>query len=210
MISTVVRNHVEHILERKTARDLFERRMLRLAASQKVELSSDDMDALTTMANRYVFETLSLLEACSTAGATAKLSPLVEPVCEMALKVFNVLEPDDADAAGLFGVLCDAFIARTLIARLSRHLRLTRGVPLLAIDPHPEMSIIRSILGPTLAAELESAAADLQATPRVRDALKNAYALQNPLQAGVSNGDWGGTCADDMARLCERAGLRVG
>lgn len=210
MISTVIRNHIEHILEGDAARDLFDRRVLSLAASQKAELSADDLDRLAHMARRYVFETLSLLEACSSAGATAKLSALVEPVCDMALKVFTALEPDDANATGLFGVLCDAFIARTLVARMSRHLRLTRGVPLLSSDPHPEMSIIRSILGHALAAELEGAAADLQATPRLRTALNNAYALQNPLRAEASDGAWGASCADDMARLCQQAGLRVG
>lgn len=210
MISTVIRNHIEHILERDAARDLFDRRVHNLARSQKAEISADDLDALAKMARRYVFETLSLLEACSVAGATAKLSALVEPVCEMSLKVFTALEPEDADASGLFGVLCDAFIARTLVARLSRHLRLTRGVPMLSSDPHPEVSIIRSIIGHALADELESAAADLQATPRLRGALNNAYALQHPLRAGVDGDGWGATCADDMAQLCERAGLRVG
>lgn len=210
MISTVIRNHIEHILEGPSGRDLFDRRVTHLAKSQKTEISAEDLDALATMARRYVFETLSLLEACSVAGANAKLSELVEPVCDMSLKVFTALEPEDAEATGLFGVLCDAFIARTLVARLSRHLRLTRGVPLLSSDPHPEMSIIRSIIGHTVAGELEDAAADLQATPRLRGALNNAFALQNPLRAGVDGGSWGATCADDLARLCERAGLRVG
>ena len=210
MISTVVRNHIEHILEGDAARDLFDRRVLKLAASQRVEISTDDLNALAKMASRYVFETLSLLESCSIAGATAKLSALVEPVCDTSLKVFTALEPEDAAATGLFGVLCDAFIARTLVARLSRHMRLKRGVPLLSRDPHPEVAIIRSILGPALASELEEAAADLLTTPRLRTAMNNAYALQNPLRAGLDGGGWGATCADDMERICEQAGLRVG
>ena len=128
----------------------------------------------------------------------------------MYLKGVTVFGPQNADCSGLFGGLCDAFIARTLVALLSRHLLLTRGVPLLSSDPHPEVSIIRTIIGHTVAGELEGAAADLQATPRLRTALNNAFALQNPLRAGVDGGGWGATCADDMARLCERAGLRVG
>lgn len=210
MISTVIRNHIEHILEGDTARDLFDRRVTHLASSQRTEITADDLSALAQMAQRYVFETLSLLEACSIAGATANLSSLVEPVCDMSLKVFTALEPDEAAATGLFGILCDAFIARTLVARMSRHLRLKRGVPLLSSDPHPEVAVVRSIIGPGLATELEQAAADLQATPRLRGALNNAYALQNPLRAGVDGGSWGATCADDMERICEQAGLRVG
>lgn len=210
MISAVIRNQIQHILEGEVARDFFDQRVRSLAASQEIDISDDDVDALANMAHRYVFETLSLLEASSTAASTANVSALVEPICETALRVFSALPPEDAQTAGLFGVLCDAFIARTLVARVSRHLRLTRGVPLLSSDPHPEMSIIRSILGHALAAELEGAAADLQATSRLRSALDNAYALQNPLRAGPSDGGWGTTCADDMARLCDQAGLRVG
>ena len=210
MISNVVRNHIEHVLEHDGARDLFDRRVMALARAQRAGMTAEDLDDLAKMSRRYVFETLSLLETCSTAGATAQVGALVEPVCDLALRVFTALEPEDAAAAGLFGVLCDAFIARTLIARMSRHLRLTRGVPLLSSDPHPEMSIIRGILGHALAAELEGAAADLQATPRMRAALNNAYALQSPLRAGPGGGGWGESCADDMARLCEAAGLRVG
>ncbi|MGB0853505.1 MAG: hypothetical protein ACPGVA_00095 [Pikeienuella sp.] len=210
MISAVIRNHIEHILEEDVARDFFDHRVRLLASSQHADISEDALDALAALARRYVFETLSLLEATSAAAATANLSPLVEPVCEMSLKVFDALSPEEALTAGLFGVMCDAFIARTLLARVSRHLRLTRGVPLLSSEPHPEMSVIRSIMGHALAAELEGAAADLQATPRLRNALNNAYALQNPLRAGPNDGGWGTNCADEMVRLCEEAGLRVG
>lgn len=210
MISSVVRGHVDTVLAGDVCLMVFGDRIDRLSETQGVHLTDDEIRELAALCHRYVNETLILLESCGSAAAQARAEALVEPICETGLKIFSAQSEAEAMATGLFGLICDAYIARELIARVSRHMQLTRGVPLLATDPHPEEGIVRGILGPRLATELEDVAVDLTETQRLKTALANAYLLQNPLRATIGDGGWGANCADDMARFCVRTRLRLG
>lgn len=209
MISSVVRNHIEHTLEDGEARSLFRRRLRALSKAQGATLNDEDIEALAELAERYVQETLHLIETCDVAAQQARAEQLVTPLCETSLKVLAAQIDSAGPATGLFGLMCDAYIARCLVSRLSDSLRSSRGVPLLATDSHPEAPIIRRLLGMRLAAELDTATDDLLSTPRLKTALNNAYNLQNPLNASVQGSEWGGTCAEGMANIFSASGIRI-
>lgn len=201
MISSVVRNHIEHTFEDAEARNLFRRRLGMLSKARNAELDENDVEALAELAERYVLETLHLIETCDVAAKQAQAEQLVTPLCETSLKVLAAQIDAPGPTTGLFGLMCDAYIARSLISLLSDALRSSRGVPLLSSDSHLEAPIIRRLLGMRLAAELDTATDDLLSTPRLKSALNNAFSLQNPLNANVQGSEWGGTCAEGMASI---------
>lgn len=201
MISTMVRNQIEFALNAHRGRDYFNARMRAMASAQDIGLSDEDLGDLATYGERYVRATLRLMEACDVAAGQARVEPLLEPVLNACTRFF--LEPEDGapDQSGLFGMMCDAYLARQLIAGASAKFQDSRGFPLLASDPHAEEAIVRNMIGAKLAETLSQIAGRALDGPQVRFALSNAYGLIGSLRASARASEWGGSWDEEEPRI---------
>ncbi len=207
MVSMMMRNIVESALSGHEAQNRFTQRISKLAESQDVFLSENDMLALAQLGERYVRETIRLLESCVTAASQARADDLLKPVVSQCERFFLQSCPGVPDQRGLLGMMCNAYLSRELIARLSEQMRVARGFPLIAADPHPEAEIIRRIIGTELTGLLDQSVEDCTAQPQFRFLSNSAYSLQNSLRATGRTGDWGGSLHDEMAQYGKALGL---
>jgi len=204
-----MRNLIESSLSAHGAQMLFGDRMTKLADAQSVYLSPNDIKALAQLGERYVRETLRLLESCVTAAGQARADDVIRPVILQGEQFFLQPSPAIPDQAGLLGMMCNAFLARELIAQISERTRAMRGFPLIAAAPHPEAEVIRRIIGAELAQQLDQIVAECLDAPRLRFLGNSTYQLQNSLRATGRVGDWSVTLEDEISQCSSSLGLSL-
>lgn len=193
---------IKSCLEARDARDRFEDRMVDLAEAQGAELDDIDLDNLVKLAERYVNETLRLLDSLSAAGKQARVDHLTEPLTEAAVKILT-----SVSTGGLFGAICRSFAARQLIARASAQVSAIRGTPLVAVDPHREAALVASIIGYSMTRRLNAHVAKALEDPRIRAGMMNLYMLQGALQASGQVDHWSGPWSEDVNRFARAVGM---
>ena len=203
----MMRNRVLSELSREGARGAFNRRVAHLADDSLLELADDDIAALAVLGDRYVQETLRLLESCVTAARQARADAVIAPIATACERFY--LEPPgfDPDHPGLFGLACSSYLARELIACVSDQTRRLRGFPLIASPPHPERDIIAAMLGRDLAAQLDRIVEDAFARPDLRFACNGAFALNGSLRASGMESDWDASWTEDARRYGAEVGI---
>jgi len=212
MIAQMLRQQIATVLSLPHSRQVFDARLQQIAGAQSQVLSQIAMDEIAGVAEQYVTETVDLLEACDFASNQASVAYLVSPMLNAAAQYF--LNPQDfiPDNAGLYGLLDDAYLARTLIAQISDLYRQNAGVPLLPIDLHRDNQVIRSIIGEPVASQLDLAVASTLQAVIIQQNMASLYAQGSPLdiQGGSQTGgpgSWGGCVEDELARLGAECGI---
>lgn len=207
MVSMMLRNRVATALNSEEAVDRFEQRVFDLASLKRVAISAEDVAGLEDMAERYVRETLRLLEACVTAADQARAPDIFPPVISACERVFTSPDPRIPDQNGLFGMICDCYVARGLLAAVSRQTLQIRGFALLVTDPHTEAPVIRRLIGVEIADALDEIVEDLFSRPEIRFAANGAYGLTGSLRASGRVSDWEATWEEQMANYGGSLGL---
>ena len=209
MISMMMRSRVMKALEAEEAVDRFELRVFDLASLKQVAISAEDVAGLEDMGERYVRETLRLLEACVTAADQARAPDIFPPVISACERFFLQHDPRIPDPNGLFGMICDSYLARGLLAAVSQQTMQIRGFPLLATNPHTEAPVIRRLIGAEIADALDEIIEDAFASPEVRFAANGAYGLTGSLRATGSASDWEASWEEQMASYGGSLGLAL-
>lgn len=214
MIAQMIRQHISTVLSLAHSREVFDRRLQDIAGTQSQTLGPAEIDEFAGVAEKYVSETVDLLEACNVASMQADVAHLVGPMLNQAAQYF--LNPQDfiPDAAGLYGMLDDAYLARTFIAAISDQYRQHTGVPLLPVDLRPDNLVIRTIIGEPVASQLDHAVATTLQQAIIQQSMAGLYAQGSPLhlQGGSRTsgpGSWGGCIEDEIARLGAECGISI-
>lgn len=209
MLSMLLRNRVMSALDAPEAMDRFEDRIFDLAAMKRVEMAAEDVAGLEDLAERYIRDTLRLLEACVTAANQAQAIGLFNPVVTACEQVFLRHDERIPDENGVFGMVCDCYVARELIASVSKQTLAIRGFPLLATDPHGEVEIIRRLIGAELCEILDDIVDEMFNQPAIRFSANGAYGLSGPLRATGRVSDWGASWEEQMADYGGSLGLAL-
>ena len=209
MIPSMVRNQIESSLNAHKGRSAFAERLNVIAEEQGVFLYSDDLEGMFTLAERYVRGTLRLMENCEVAAQQSRVESMLSPLIDAGCRFFLNSHPETPDPKGLLGMICDGYLARSLLAIASERMKTVRGFPLLATDPHSEGLIIRRLIGAKLADRLYEIAETAHDSPQILFYSNNAYLLQGPLRASASMNDWGGAWEDDAIRFANSIGLKL-
>ena len=209
MVSMMLRNRVMTALESEEAVDRFELRVFDLASLKQVAISAEDVAGLEDMGERYVRETLRLLEACVTAADQAQAPDIFPPVIAACERFFMEHDGRAPDPNGLLGMICDCYLARGLLAEVSRQTLQIRGFPLLASDPHSEAPIIRRLVGVEIAEALDEIIEDAFSRPEIRFAANGAYGLTGSLRATGRVSDWEASWEEQMASYGGSLGLAL-
>lgn len=214
MIAQMIRRQISTVLGLAHSRDVFDRRLQEIAGTQSQTLSPAEIDEFAAVAEKYVRETVDLLEACDAASIHAGVAHLVGPMLNQAAQYF--LDPQDfiPDAAGLYGMLDDAYLARTFIAAISDQYRQHTGVPLLPVDLRPDNLVVRAIIGEPVASQLDHAVATTLQQAIIQQSMSGLYAQGGPLRMQGSSrtggpGSWGGCIEDEIARLGAECGISI-
>lgn len=210
MISMMLRNLVLTTTADSGAKAAFRVRLATLAASQKADLSDDDVGALTELGERYIRETLRLLESFATSAGQARAEPIASPIVQAAERLTLQPDPSIPDQGGLLGLICSCYLSRELVAKVSEQTRMMRGFPLVASDPHSERAIIKSILGADLAATLDALLEDKMMDPSLRFIANGAYGLNGSLRATGRVSDWAASWEEDVRRCGAAVGISFG
>lgn len=207
MVSMMLRNCVMNTLDAVDAVERFEARVFGLAAEQGVALTAEDVAGLEDLAERYVRETLRLLEACVTAADQARARDMFAPVLSVCERFFLQTDPRIPDQGGLFGLICDCYLARSLLSQVSERMRLIRGFPMLATNPHSEAGIIESLVGRDVTTLLDEIVHGVAATPAIRFAPNGAYQLIGPMRATGRVSEWEARWEDLVADYSRATGM---
>ena len=207
MVSMMMRNLVMSSLSAPDAVERFEERMFDLASQQEVDIRAEDVAGLEDLGERYVRETLRLLEACVTAADQARIRDMVAPVLAACERFFMQHDQRVPDQGGLFGLICNGYMARGLLELVSEQTRQNRGFPLLATDPHAEAEIIISLIGADVAETLDVIVDEVYLTPQVRFAAKNIYGLTGSLRATGRVSEWEARWEDRIAAFSAETGI---
>ena len=149
------------------------------------------------------------MENCEVAARQARVEAMFDPLIDACCRFFLNSHPETPDERGLLGMVCDSFMARSLLSIASDRMRTVRGFPLLASDPHSEEPVVRSLIGPKLADKLYSIAETAHDSPQILFYTNNAYLLQNSLRASAALNEWGASWEDDTVRFAASIGLKL-
>jgi len=210
-----IRQQIAQNLAAPNSRQLFEQRLQELAAQHGQRLDPDAVAGLTALTEQYVTETVDLIETCAVAASQAGIGSSVVPVLEAAAQYF--LTPHDylPDHLGLYGLLDDAYLARSLIGQISELYRQHTGVPLLPPDIQPVSGLIRPLIGELIATQLDQIVASTIQQAVMQHHLNTLHAQQAGTlsMAGRSRtggpGSWGGAWEDEFARQAAELGISV-
>ena len=209
MIPSMVRNQIESSLSAHKGRAAFAERLNAIAEDQGVFLFSDDLEGMFVLAERYVRGTLHLMENCEIAAQQARVESMFDPLIDACGRFFLHSHPETPDQKGLLGMVCDSFLARSLLAIASERMQAVRGFPLLATNPHSEAQVVRGLIGATLADRLHQIAETAHDSPQIRFYTNSAYLLQGPLRASAALNESGSAWEDDAIRFATSIGLKL-
>lgn len=207
MVSMMMRNLVMSSLSAPDAVERFEERMFDLASQQGVMFRAEDVAGLEDLGERYVRETLRLLEACVTAADQARIREMIAPVMSACERFFMQHDQRVPDQGGLFGLICNCYLARGLLELVSEQNRQNRGFPLLATDPHSEAEIIISLIGEDVAEMLDGVVDEVFMSPQIRFAAKNIYGLTGSLRATGRVSEWEDRWEERIAAFSRETGI---
>ena len=209
MIPSMVRNQIEASLSAHKGRTAFAERLNAVAEQQGVFLFSDDLEGMFTLAERYVRGTLRLMENCEVAARQARVEAMFDPLIEACCRFFLNSHPETPDQKGLLGMVCDSFLARSLLSIASDRMKTVRGFPLLATEPHSEEPVVRSLIGAELADRLHEVAERAHDSPQILYYTNSAYLLQSSLRASAALNEWGAKWEDEAIRFASSIGLKL-
>jgi uncharacterized membrane protein YkvA (DUF1232 family) len=186
-----------------------------MAGAEAAKLDERALDGYADVMEQYVRDTVDLLEACSMAANQAGIGALVDPILAVATQYF--LQPLDfiPDEAGLYGLLDDAYLARSLIAQVSELYRHRTGVPLVPFDLVPDNVTVRAVIGEPVATQLDRTVAGTLQNAVVQQSLAGLYGHNSTLNgfehlsATGGPGSWGGCVEDEIARLGAECGISI-
>ena len=209
MIPSMVRNQIESSLNAHKGRAAFAERLNAVAEEQGVFLFSDDLEGMFALAERYVRGTLRLMENCEVAARQARVEAMFDPLIEACCRFYLNTNPETPDPKGLLGMVCDSFLARSLLSIASERMKTVRGFPLLATNPHSEEPVVRGLIGADLADQLREIAERAHDSPQILYYTNNAYLLQGSLRASAAINEWGAAWEDDAIRYAASIGLKL-
>lgn len=209
MIPSMVRNQIESSLSSHKGRAAFAERLNAVADEQGVFLFSDDLEGMFVLMERYVRGTLRLMENCEVAARQARVEAMFDPLINACCQFFLNAHPETPDPKGLLGMVCESFLARSLLSIASNRMRTVRGFSLLATEPHSEEAVVRSLIGSKLADRLHGIAERAHDSPQILYYSNNAYLLQNSLRASAALNEWGATWEEEAVRYAASIGLKL-
>lgn len=214
MLISQIRQQIAQSLVAPHSRQLFERRLQELAAQQGQRLDPEAVAGLTALVEQYVGETVDLIETCAVAADQAGIGSSITPVLKAAAQYF--LTPHDylPDHLGLYGLLDDAYLARSLIGQVSILYQQHTGVPLLPFDVHPFSGVVRALIGEPATMQLDQIVVSTIQQAVMQYQLNQMYAQRaGTLPMGMSRtggpGSWGGTWEDEFSRQAAELGISV-
>lgn len=214
MFISQIHRQIAQNLAAPNSRQLFEQRLQQLATLQGQRLDANGVASLTALTEQYVSETVDLIEACVVAANQASIGNSIAPVMEAAAQYF--LAPHDylPDHLGLYGLLDDAYLARSLIGQVSILYQQHTGVPLLPFDIHPFSGVVRALIGKPATMQLDQIVVSTIQQAVMQHQLNQMYAQRaGTLPMGMSRtggpGSWGGTWEDEFSRQAAELGISV-
>jgi uncharacterized membrane protein YkvA (DUF1232 family) len=161
-VDLAIRHQIANAIQHEGTTRALAQHLQAASAANGARASEADIATVLSKVRSYVEGVPDLLEAARAAASHAAVArPEVwrqaQPLLDNAVAYFK--EPNDfiADAAGLAGLVDDAYVAYSFIAAASQRCLASTGSPLLQFPPtvvgsHAE---IRALLGDTLAAQLD-------------------------------------------------------
>lgn len=138
-------------------------RGIRLAGAQRAEILK--------FIQEYVEHAPALLEAIDAAAREAGIAGEVAPIIDAAEQYF--LAPFDLipDHFGLLGLVDDAYVAHSLMQRLSDSYKANTGRTILPSDLTRANQFIRALIGEPQASMLDTAVAGVLGAPQIQQSL---------------------------------------
>lgn len=212
MLTQVIRQQIASARLHPNGADVLRRRLEELSELSDVDRSA--LDRLVEHIGVYIGETPDLIDACNDAAIEADIEPLVGPILQVAARYFVTPIDFIPDRAGLFGLLDDAYLSRSLIEKVSTLFAAHTGTPLLPFDLAAANAMVRTIIGEPVATQLDEAVATTLGSAAIKAQIAKLSARKRPItvvESAAENGldSWGGTWEDEMARLGSACGISV-
>jgi uncharacterized membrane protein YkvA (DUF1232 family) len=167
------------------------------AKTQGRELKEDDVTALVAAVRGYVEAIPVVLEAMQNAARKAGIESTIAPFIRFVIRYFE--NPADVipDREGLWGVLDDSYLARSVVSAVSEVVRAETGNPLVPRDLSSDNLSVRSLLGPRIAAELDALLANGLADPLVTSLSPQLAKDMGGFSRYVNDPIWGSAAIDE-------------
>src|SRR5262245_37760880 len=146
-------NDVRHLIATALAHEQNTRAMKKrlMARGLAIELQRITLDVV----EGYLHETPDLLDVADDAARTAGLRAVMQPLFEAAFHYWDASDDVSPDRLGLYGLIDDAYLTRTLLEKVAVEVRSRTGRPLFSVDLSTSNRAIRDLLGYELTAELD-------------------------------------------------------
>lgn len=206
MLTHVIRQQVAAAQAHPAGSVMLTQRVRQLAGG------STDVAALAELAGHlatYIAETADLLDACAVAADRAGVGAYVAPIVQVAAEYFVAPLDLIPDQHGLYGLLDDAYLARSLVAQVSALYQQRTGLPLLPFDLAAANRAVRVVIGEPLATQLDHAVVQTVAGVVQQVEALAVQGGQLPVDPTGGPGSWGGTFEDEMARLAAASGFSL-
>ncbi len=211
MVTQLIRQQIAQVLALPHSNEVFAERMRAIAAAQNQTLDDAAISQYADLANRYVEDTVNLLDACALASQQAGIAPQVMPLLELVGQYFLKTQDYIPDSYGLYGLLDDAYIAKNLLVQISALYQQFTGFPLLQIALDEDNALVRVIIGEPLASTLDREVATTLQNAIVQQQIQMLQG-QGTLAVGSRTGgpgSWGGCIEDEIARLGAECGISI-
>lgn len=149
MNSTEVRNTIAAALAHEQNTRAMKKRLL--ARGLTIELQRITLEVV----EGYLHETADLLDVADRAARSAGLRAVMQPLFDASFHYWDASDDVIPDRLGLYGLLDDAYLTRTLLEKVAYEVLSRTGRPLFSVDMTTSNVSMRDLLGPQLTAELD-------------------------------------------------------
>ena len=211
MVTQLIRQQIAQALALPHSNQVFAERMREIASAQSLSLDDDAIAQYAALATNYIADTVDLLDACAFASQQVGVAQQVMPLLGLSEQYFLNTQDYIPDSYGLYGLLDDAYIAKSLLVQISAVFQQYTGYPLLNIALDGDNALVRVIIGEPLASTLDQEVANTLQNAIVQQQV-NQMQGQHTLDVGSRTGgpgSWGGCIEDEIARLCAECGISI-
>jgi|AntRauTorcE11897_2_1112592.scaffolds.fasta_scaffold27144_1 uncharacterized membrane protein YkvA (DUF1232 family) len=171
-------------------------------------MSAQDIQQLQGLLEVYIDQSPDLLDTLWARGQQAGITKEILPFIQMAGNYFLMIQDIIPDQQGVYGLLDDAYATQHFVQSASDGYEQLTGLPLVPEDLRQRNNIIRSIIGETVAAELDTMVATAMQTTAYTQAQQQLSNWGGSL-TDTGTGSWGGTWEDEMSRTAASCGISI-
>ncbi|MBN1996491.1 DUF1232 domain-containing protein [candidate division KSB1 bacterium] len=198
MKTKLMRQKIKEAAEAERSTNILANAIDSMARIKGISLPASQRSQVINFIKQYIEHVPAILETIETTARSQGVLPQISPMLQAGEAYFFAPVDVIPDHLGLLGLVDDAYLAHSLVQKLSDAYKKQTGQGLIPVDTHGANTFIRGLIGEPHASMLDAAVANTLGGPGVHQSLQSLIQMGGGFSAGGPDPVWGYASMDEI------------